>query len=103
MPFSEGRSLAGRLSKVGGTLVLTGDAVMFKPVGGLGQARSFPLTDIHEVSAYADRPPRLRVSTRDGRALVLMVLASRAASMWSKDTSARDDAVAKINARLQAG
>lgn len=90
----------GRFSMLGGTLTLTDDAVTFAPLGGLGRIRRFPLEDIADVSGTADRPPRLRLTTAGGRSLALMVLPARNAPVWTRDTSARDQAVAAIKARL---
>ncbi|MEH0938881.1 hypothetical protein [Micromonospora psammae] len=100
LPFSSGTSLAGRLSMLGGTLALTDEDVTFTPLAGLGRVRRIALTDIESVTAYADRPARLRIATKRNRAVVLMVAPTRKTAVWSQDTSARDDAIAAINARL---
>ncbi len=100
LPFSTGTSLAGRLCLVGGTLTLTAGEVTFRPLGGLGRVRRFALADIESVTAYATKPPRLRIAPRGGKPVVFMVLPDRSTSVWSTDTSARDDALAAINARL---
>ena len=86
-----------RISMFGGTLALTDEAVTFAPLAGLGRTRRFAFEDVARVSAAADRPPRLRVTTVDGRSMVLMVLPTRNAPVWTRDTSARDHAVAAIN------
>jgi hypothetical protein len=101
VPWSAGTGFAGRLSKVGGTLVLTADAVAFKPFGGIGRRRTVPLGDVAEVAPVADMPPRLRITLRDGDRIVLMVMPSRTSTSHSGDTSARDDAIAAISARLR--
>jgi len=99
-PLSRGRSIAGRFAMFGGTLALTDDEVRFTPLSGLGRTRRIALGDIRSVDAAADRPPRLRITTTDGRSLVLMVLPRRTAAVWSRDNSARDRAIAAITDRL---
>jgi hypothetical protein len=101
LPFSSGTSLAGRISMLGGTLALTDEEVTFTPLAGLGRIRRFALADIERVTAYANKPPRLRIAPKRGRAVVLMVFPSRTTTVWSQDTSARDEAIATINARLE--
>ena len=103
LPFSSGISLAGRLSMLGGTLALTDSEVTFTPLMGLGRIRRFALADFDNVVAYADKPPRLRIALKQGRVAVLMVLASPTEAVWTSDMSARDEAVAAINARLVGG
>jgi hypothetical protein len=100
VPFSSGTSFAGRLALLGGTLALTDEDVTFTPVAGFGRVRRIALVDIESVTAHADTPPRLRITTRTGRRVVFMVVPSRTTTVWSADPSARDEAVARINARL---
>ncbi|MFG1779772.1 hypothetical protein ACGFIG_25505 [Micromonospora sp. NPDC049048] len=100
VPFSSGTSFAGRLALLGGTLALTADEVTFTPVAGLGGVRRIALVDIESVAAHADRPPRLRITTRAGDRMVFIVPPSRGATVLSSDSSARDEAAARINARL---
>jgi hypothetical protein len=101
LPFSSGTGFAGRLSKWGGTLVLTDEAVGFARLGDTEPDRRIPLTEVVEVSAYADKPPRLRITPRTGKPLVMMVSRSRRATARSADTSARDEAVIAIRARVE--
>jgi hypothetical protein len=89
-----------RISMLGGTLALTNEAVSFTPLLGLGRTRRYSLADVKQVSVEADRPPRLRLTTSSGQSLVLMVLAARNVPVWTRDASARDQAVAAINERL---
>jgi hypothetical protein len=98
IPFSRGSSFLGRLSLVGGTLVLTDDAVLFRPLAKIGRAKEIPLYDVDDVTAFADGSPRLRISARRRKPLVLGVFPTRTTPVWSRDTSARDDAVAAIRA-----
>ncbi|MCW2983528.1 MAG: hypothetical protein JWR63_1098 [Conexibacter sp.] len=98
IPFSRGSSFFGRLSLVGGTLVLTDEAVLFRPLVGLGRAKEIPLSDIDDVSGYLDGSPRLQILARGCKPLVLGVVPTRTTTFWSSDTSARDDAVAAISA-----
>ncbi|GAA3449588.1 hypothetical protein [Dactylosporangium matsuzakiense] len=100
IPFSSGRSIAGRISMLGGTLALTRDEVTFTPLTGLGRTRRFLLDDIRSVKAVDDRPPRLRITAVDGRSLVLMVSWNRYTPVWSRDSAARDRAIAAITERL---
>ncbi len=100
LPFSSGTSVAGRLAWLGGALALTDEEVTFTPLLGLGRIRRFALADIERVTAYANKPPRLLIALKRGRAVVLMVVPSRTTTVWSQDTSARDEAAATINARL---
>jgi hypothetical protein len=100
IPFSSGTSFAGRLSKLGGTLLLTNDSVVFKPLARMGRTRTWSLESLEAVSAFAERPPRLRLTSRDAEPLILMVLPRRATPVWSHDASARDDAVAAIAAAI---
>jgi hypothetical protein len=100
IPLSSGRSIAGRFSMLGGTLALSSENVTFTPLAGFGRIRRFALSDIRSVDTVADRPPRLRVTTMDGRSLVLMVFPRRGTAVGSRDTAARDQAVAAINDRL---
>jgi hypothetical protein len=51
---------------------------------------------------FAEKPARLRLTSRQSKPLVLMVLPHRITPMWSEDVSARDDAVTAINAALDA-
>ncbi len=100
VPFSSGDSLAGRLSKVGGTLQLSNDAVTFKPLAGLGRRKTIALAEIDDVDAYADKPPRLKITPRNGKPLVLMVVPKRSTSIRSMDTGARDAALEAIRAAV---
>jgi hypothetical protein len=99
IPLSSGRSIAGRFAMLGGTLALTDDEVTFTPLAGLGRTRRFALSDIRSVEAFADRPPRLRLTTMQGRSLVLMVVPHRNSAVWSRDSAARDQAIAAITER----
>lgn len=103
IPLSSGGSIAGRFSMLGGTLALTDEAVTFTPLAGLGRVRRFALIDIRNVEAVADRPPRLRLTTIQGRSLVLMVFPHRYTAVWSRDSGARDQAIAAITDRLTHG
>jgi hypothetical protein len=98
IPFSSGSSFLGRLSLIGGMLVLTSDAVVFKPLGRFGRRKIIPLTEILDVSAYAERPPRLRISVRGRKPLVLGVVPTRTTPTWSVDATTRDEAVTAIRA-----
>ena len=89
-----------RISMLGGTLALTDEAVSFTPLAGLGRTRRYALADIKKISVAADRPPRLRLTTSSDHSLVLMVLPARNTPVWTRDASARDQAVAAINERL---
>ena len=100
LPLSSGTSFAGRLSMLGGTLTLADEAITFTPLAGLGRVRRFALADVDSAVAHADRPPRLRLVLRNGKAVVFMVLPGPATAAWSRDTSARDEAIAAINAAL---
>jgi hypothetical protein len=102
IPVSSGNSFAGRLSALGGTLVLTDDSVVFKPLFRLGIVRRRRLADLEAASPFAEKPARLRLTSRKAKPMVLMVLPHRITPMWSEDASARDDAVAAINAALGA-
>jgi hypothetical protein len=103
IPFSSGTSFAGRLSRLGGTLVLTNDSVVFRPLAHLGRTRTLSLGNLEAVSRFAERPPRLRLTSTDAKPLTLMVLSRRATPAWSGDVSARDDAVAAIAAAMTEG
>jgi hypothetical protein len=100
IPFSSGTSFAGRLSRLGGTLLLTEDTLVFKPLGGMGRTRTWRLINLEAVNAFADNPPRLRLTSTDAKPVILMVLPRRATPVWSHDASARDDAVAVIAAAI---
>jgi hypothetical protein len=100
IPFSSGGSFAGRLSRLGGTLWLTEDTLVFKPLGGMGRTRTWKLGNLEAVNAFADNPPRLRLISTDAKPVILMVLPRRATPVWSHDGSARDDAVAVIAAAI---
>lgn len=89
-----------RISMLGGTLALTDEAVVFTPLTGLGRTRRYALEDVADVSVAADRPPRLRLTTVSRQSLILMVLSARNVPVWTRDASARDQAVAAINERL---
>lgn len=89
-----------RFSMLGGTLALTDEAVTFTPLAGLGRTRQFALKDVKEVSVAADRPPRLRLTTFKDESLDLMVVPARNVPVWTRDASARDQAVAAINEQL---
>lgn len=101
LPFSAANSLFGRLSIVGGTLTLTTDLVIFTPLLGLGRTQRFPLREIDKVAAFADNPPRLKIRFRTRRPLVLMVAPTRTTTIFTQDSSARDEAVASISQRLR--
>lgn len=89
----------GRLSKFGGTLSLADDAVVFVPLGGLGRARRFPFAAISAVEPCGVQPSRLRIRLRDNTESVFIVARQRMTSIFDKDVSARDEAVAAIRAR----
>jgi hypothetical protein len=101
LPLTSGLSVLGRLSRVGGTLVVTDDMVVFKPLAHLGRTRSFRLSDIEDVTTYASKPPRLRLTPYQRSPLTLAVSSYRMSSIETIDTSARDDAVTLIKARLE--
>ena len=100
--FSSELSFVGRLSKQTGTLRLTDDAIMFTPTAHLGRRTGIRLTDIEDVCAFAVKPPRLRVTLRHAEPIMFAVVPRRTtwAWAWSKDTSARDSALAAIRAAL---
>lgn len=100
LPFSTGDSFAGRLAMLGGSLVLDDTQITFKPIAGLGRSRKIALTDIESVTAFGEQPPRLRITLKKKEALVFIVVPSRTTLVSSNDTSARDEAVASIGARL---
>lgn len=89
-----------RISMLGGTLTLADESLTFTPLAGLGRTRRFALADVGRVTVVADKPPRLQVTTMSGKSMILMVLPSRNTPVWTPDTSARDQAVTEINARL---
>ncbi|GAA3265358.1 hypothetical protein GCM10020218_001170 [Dactylosporangium vinaceum] len=99
IPFSSGGSIAGRIAMLGGTLALTRDEVTFTPLVGLGRVRRFGLGDLRSVEPAGERPARLRITARDGRTIVLMVSSHRRTPVWSRDNSARDEAIAAITKR----
>ncbi|MEU6270034.1 hypothetical protein [Saccharopolyspora shandongensis] len=101
LPFSAGTSLLGRFAVVGGTLTLTAGSVIFTPLFRLGRTRRFSLRDIDSVAAFADRTPRLKITLRTGRPLVLMVLPNLLTPIFTPDSSVRDEAIASINQRLR--
>lgn len=116
IPWSQKDSFAGRLSKLGGNLVLTDCRLMFEPLkapklgGGLKGLeleflrgmKALPLDRIAEVERFSAKPPpRLRVRVRTGEQVVLAVMAKRSATIFSGDASARDEAVATISAALR--
>jgi hypothetical protein len=98
VPFGSGNSLTGRLSKLGGTLSLADDQVIFKPLWHLGRTRRIAMREIDAVSAFGDKPRRLRIQLTSGKRLVFFALPRRMASIRSDDVSARDKAVASIEA-----
>jgi hypothetical protein len=102
LQFSADLSFAGRLSKLTGTLVLTDDAIVFRPLAGLGRRKEIRLEDIEDVRAFAAKPPRLRVTPRGAKPVMFAIVPKRTtwAWAWSEDTSARDTAVAAIRAAL---
>ena len=102
LPFSSGDSLAGRLSKLGGTLVLSDETLVFKPLGRLGRRKEIRLADIEAVDAFAEKPARLRVSPKNANPMVFAVIPTRGTPAWSDDASARDDAIAAIRSALRA-
>jgi hypothetical protein len=89
-----------RISMLGGTLTLTDAAVSFTPLASLGRTRRYALEDVKDVSVAADRPPRLRLTMFNDRSLNLIILPARNLPVWTRDASARDQAVAAINERL---
>ena len=98
LPFSPRDSLLGRMSKVGGTLVLTHETLVFEPLMRLGRRLELPLAEIAGVSAFAEKPARVRVTPRHGKPIVFAVIPSRSTPAWSDDPSARDEAVTAIRA-----
>jgi len=100
LPWSSRDSLLGRMSKVGGKLVLTSDGVTFEPLMKLGRRYDLRLAEIADVSAFAEKPPRLRITPRRDKPVVYAVVPSRSTPTWSDDASARDSAVAAIRAAL---
>src|SRR3954462_4206242 len=98
-PFGRGNVL-GRLSKLGATLFLTEDALRIVPVAGLGRAKTIPLGDVRSVEACGEQPPRLRITTRGGKPLTLLVLDRRMRAIWNSRSDARDDALHHINEAL---
>ena len=89
-----------RVSMLGGTLALTSTALTFTPLAGLGRTRRFALEDVEEVSATAEKPPRMRITTIGGGSLTLIVVPTRNTPIWTTDTSSRDQAVLLINESL---
>jgi len=96
-------SFRERIARVGGVLVLGTDAVTFRPWAGIGRTRRYPLDSIVAVERFAERPPRLRLGLDDGRAAVFIVPATMLSPFWSRNATARDEAVGEIDARLDAG
>ena len=77
---------------------MTDDEVVFTPLWHLGRTRRIALREIEAATAFGDRPPRLRIRLTSGKPVVLLVVPKRSASIRSDDASARDDAVATIEA-----
>ena len=77
-------------------------AVSFVALGDTAPLHTYPLERITAVTAFADRPPRLMLEV-DGekKPVVYGVLPHRRAPNWTRDASARDDAVAAIAAALR--
>jgi hypothetical protein len=116
IPWSQSDSFRGRLSKYGGDLVLTDRRLLFDPLkvvmpsyrGGdvsgfglefIGGEKAFELGEIASVEPFSTRgPPRLKLTLQNGDEVVLGVLKGRSATIWSKDTAARDEAIAAISA-----
>lgn len=118
VPWSQSDSFRGRLSKYGGNLVLTNKRVLFDPLkvvtpkrGSptgfglefLGGKRAFPLEEIASVERFSTKgPPRLKLTLDEGDEVILGVLKGRTATIWTKDTSARDEAIAMITGAIEA-
>lgn len=102
LPFSSNDSFWGRVAMLGGTLSLTEDCVVFKPLWGLGRVRQIRLEDLEAVVSGGDRPPRLRLVTSDAKPLVLMLGPRRLTPVWTRDTGARDEALTAISAASRA-
>jgi hypothetical protein len=100
VPFAASTSLFGRIARIGGVVVLGPDALTFRPWGRVGRTRRYPLDSIVAVEKFADRPPRLRLGLDDGRAAVFAVFATSRSTIWSRDTTARDEALGEIGSRL---
>lgn len=112
VPMSQKDNFRGRLSKYGGKLVLTNRRLLFEPLkvvtpnagGGFGlefltAGKAFELGEIANVEPFSTKgPARLKLRLTGGDEVVLGVLKSRTATIWSKDTSARDEAVDAISA-----
>jgi hypothetical protein len=101
LPWSSGSTLASRLGKVGGKLELVDDAVTFTPLARLGRRRTLRLAELEDRDAFADQPPRLRITPHRGKPLVLIVVPTRASTIRSTDTSARDAAIEAIRAAIR--
>jgi hypothetical protein len=97
LPFARAKSGLGRLSLVGGTLALTDDAIVFRPLMHLGRKRVLPLAEVTDVAAFAEKPPRLVIAVQQ-REHVFIVAQNRTTPVWNSDTTARDDAVAELAA-----
>lgn len=115
VPWSQTDSFRGRLSKFGGTLVLTNQRLLFEPLkpprlkpGGpltgwdlmfLQAAKGLDPSQIVSVEPFGTKPPpRLKLRLGTGEELVLAVMPSRRSTMFSKGTSARDEAISSISA-----
>jgi hypothetical protein len=112
VPMSQQDNFRGRLSKYGGKLILTNRRLLFEPLkvvtptggGGFGlefltAGKAFELGEITGVEPFSSKAPaRLKLTLSGGGEVVLGVLKSRTATIWSKDTSARDEAVGAISA-----
>lgn len=118
VPWTQADNFRGRLSKFGGNLVLTNRRLLFEPltapkVGGglkghdllfLEGMKAFDFAEIVSVEPFSTKgPPRLKLALANGEEVVLAVMRKRTATAWSKDASARDEAVAAISAVIPGG
>jgi hypothetical protein len=101
VPMSSKRSFWGRMAKLGGTMELTADEVVFTPLLGLGRVRRWRLRDIAGISPDGRRPPRLRMTFSNGKSAAFIVVPRRSSTALTRDGSARDEAIAAVRQRIR--
>ena len=102
IPASSSSEVLGRISLFGGTLELNDEALEFNTIGSLGPSWRIRLSEVIEVEAWGDRPPRLRLTVAGFRAKkALIVLSRRRTPVWTDETSPRDECVKAIAKALK--
>jgi hypothetical protein len=94
--FPQRRGVLGRVGRVGGTLVLEGDTLRFKPIVPWRSERVVALADVVDLNPAPEDPPRVVLVTSDGIRHVFVIARGRWTTVFDRRTDVSEAASSAI-------